>query len=102
MERNSSQRMVFAAQVLPPVVLLAIIYLLTYASPRVGLALSVALFVLLPIAAFVEIAALVVAFFQWRSGQSRGAKSFVSFVIGVPVLVGTVCLLFLFLGGGGV
>lgn len=99
---GTSRRIVLAAFALPPVVLSLSLLLLLHAGQSAQLVLSVALFVLSPLAAFVELAALIVGFRDMRSGELQGVVGFAGIAIGAVTLVGAVFLLGLLLGGGGV
>ena len=102
MKPGGSQGMVLAAQCLPPVVLSFLLLLSLHTGPAVQTALLVSLVVLAPLAVFVELAALIVAFSHWRSGKLRGALGLIGASVGVFTLLGAVFLVGLLFGGGGV
>ena len=101
MTARGSQRIVIGALALPPVTLSCLLFLLPHVTESVQTPLLTAILLLSPLAAFIELAALVVAFSRWRSGHSLGVFGFVGIVIGACTLVGAICLVGLLLGGGG-
>ena len=101
MKPSGSQGMVLAAQCLPPVVLSFLLLLSLHTGPAVQTALLVSLVVLAPLAVFVELAALIVAFSHWRTHQSRGAVNLVCAAVGLLTLLGTIFLVGMLFGGGG-
>jgi len=94
--------MVLAGLALPPVVLSLLLLLFLRAGPAAQTALLVCVVVLAPLAVFAELAALIVAFSHWRSGQLRGAVGLVRAAVGLFTLIGAVFLVGLLFGGGGV
>lgn len=102
MKRSGSERMVLVALALPPVVLSLLLMLSVRTGPSAQTALLVSLVVLSPLAVFVELAALVVAFSQWRSGQLRGVLGSVAAFVGALTLLGAVFVMGSLFGGGGV
>ena len=77
------------------------VFLLVRMGPTVATALLVCLVLLAPVAVFVELAALIVAFSHWRSHQSRGAVSLVCAAVGLLTLLGTIFLVVMLFGGSG-
>lgn len=101
MKARGSQRIVVAAFVFPPVALSCLLFLLPHVTESVQTPLLTAILLLSPLAAFIELAAIVVALSRWRSGHSLGVFGFVGVVIGSGTFVGAICLVGLLLGGGG-